>query len=469
MAVPAQRFLITAEVVRGRQIPIVQDFALRLLRVADSMETADFQAFFGWNGRELTELLGELLRAELVTETNGRLRLGTAGTMVFQGADDPVGPPVAIQSQLVKEYVGFDKVSFNLAPTASREPHVASLPLLQIVDRTRAAFATKEVPEALRRNWREFSEGRFSPQGQGPDPELQAILEVEPKAHFLSEVVVPVILQLQGEVRAEPNFSALEALGREGSRKELIASAARYAAALNGPADDSASLQLLRSIGLPLLDRFGAGAPAGAWARYALSDPKFDEERRPTVALCGSVVSPMVRTALLDRTAVWEASLPSGDGPILWLRPSLRQWGVGESFTTVASTLARRARGPNGLVLVCRFGEEKMPPGTRSERLVESGFSASVSVSGGHLPGSLEILLSPGRWALVLVHKPVTPGGLPIGGGFCSGAPTVVAGVSTIMRGFLAQPNVLRGRRGPDGENFDPRPMLRAALQDSAL
>jgi len=277
MAVPAQRFLITAEVVRGRQIPVVQDFALRLLRVAGSMDTADFQAFFGWDGRELTELLGELVRAELITEANGRLCLGTAGTMAFQGSDDPVGPPVAVQSQLVKEYVGFDKVSFNLARSAPREPHVASLPVLQIGDRTRAAFAAKAVPEAFRRNWREFSEGRFPPQGQGPDPELQAILEVEPKAHFLSEMVVPVVLQLQGEVRAEPNFSALEALGREGSRKELIASAARHVAALNGPGDDDASLRLLRSCGLPLLDRFGAGAPTVAWARYALSDPKFGE------------------------------------------------------------------------------------------------------------------------------------------------------------------------------------------------
>jgi len=176
----------------------------------------------------------------------------------------------------------------------------------------------------------------------------------------------------------------------------------------------------------------------------------------------------MARTALLDRTSGWEAAQPPGDRPILWLRPSLKQWGVGEAFTTVTSALARRPRGPDGLVLVCRFGEEKMPPGTKPERLVESGFSALVAVGGGQLPGSLEVLLNPGRWALVLVHRPVTPGGLPVGNGFCSGALSVVAGVSALMREFFTPSYVLRGRRGPDGENFDPRPMLEAALHDTA-
>ena len=155
LAVPAQRFLVTAEVVRGRQAPVVQDFALRLLRVVGSMDVEDLRSFFGWNGRELSELLGDLIRAELVIETEGRLSLGPAGTMAFAGADDLTGPPAAVRSELVKETVGFDKVSFNITGSFSRDPHVASLPVLQIADRGARCLLeqghTRSLPQKLAR------------------------------------------------------------------------------------------------------------------------------------------------------------------------------------------------------------------------------------------------------------------------------------------------------------------------------
>ena len=294
---------------------------------------------------------------------------------------------------------------------------------------------------------------------------MQAVLEVEPKRHFLSEVVIPVVLHLEGEVRVEPNFSTLAALGRDGSRKELIASISRHVAGLTSPDDEAVALRLLKSRGISVLDRFGAGAPAGSWARYAMSDPEFNEARRPTTALCGSVLSPMVRAALIDRTAEWEADRPPGDRPILWLRPRLRQWGVGEAFEDVASAVARKSGSHDPLVLLCRPGEERMPPAGKRGRLAESGFSALVCVGGDHVPGALEVVLSPRRWALVLVHRAVTPGGLPVGNGFCSAAPTVVSSVSAMVLDLLTRAPKLTARRSASSELFEAYPFLEAALQ----
>ena len=96
-----------------------------------------------------------------------------------------------------------------------------------------------------------------------------------------------------------------------------------------------------------------------------------------------------------------------------------------------------------------------MPPAGKQERLVENGFSALVSVGGGQVPGALEVVLSPSRWVLVLVHRAVTPGGMPVGNGFCSAAPTVVASVSAMMLDLLTHAPKLTARRGAGAEPFE--------------
>ncbi len=467
--VPAQRFLVSAEIVRGRQLPVVQDFALRLLRVAGPMAAADLQAFFGWSGRELRELLGGLLRAELVVETDGKLALGPVGQLAFRDAPEGAGPPTAVRAELVAQTVALDMVSFNLTAIASRAASTRHLPTLQVSDRRRASDAVKAVPEALRANWREFIGEWLFRHPDEPDPELQAILEVEPKGHFISELVVPVTMSLEGEVRAEANLSSLELSGRQGSRRDLIAAATRQFAAIQAPNDHAAALALMAAYELPVLDRFGPHAPPGAWARYALSDPKFDEARRPSVAVCGSVVSPMVRAALLDRTAEWETGLGRGDEPILWIRPGVANWGLGAAYSGVFSALARRSRAAGGIVLVCRSGESRLALASRPDLLTDGGFSSVLEIAGSGLPAALEIVFKPGRWALLLIHRPVGTGSFPVGHGICSAAPSLVTGVSNLVREALRHGTGAIGRRVGDGASLDLKEAIEESIKASEL
>ncbi len=88
VAIPAQLFNVRCHVSIDRQVPVMTDFAVRLLHLSGPLEVGALREYFGLSASELRNLL-ELLREEgLVGETNGRISLTSYAESRFAGSSE---------------------------------------------------------------------------------------------------------------------------------------------------------------------------------------------------------------------------------------------------------------------------------------------------------------------------------------------------------------------------------------------
>jgi hypothetical protein len=88
VAIPAQLFNVRCHVSIDRQVPVLTDFAVRLLHLSGPLEVSALREYFGLSASELRDLL-ELLREEgLVGEANGRISLTSYAESRFATSSD---------------------------------------------------------------------------------------------------------------------------------------------------------------------------------------------------------------------------------------------------------------------------------------------------------------------------------------------------------------------------------------------
>ncbi|WP_439672915.1 Piwi domain-containing protein (plasmid) [Cupriavidus necator] len=88
VAIPAQLFNVRCHVSIDRQVPVMTDFAVRLLHLSGPLEVDALRDYFGLSPSELRDLL-ELLREEgLVAEANGRISLTSYAEARFTASSD---------------------------------------------------------------------------------------------------------------------------------------------------------------------------------------------------------------------------------------------------------------------------------------------------------------------------------------------------------------------------------------------
>ncbi|MCW3605955.1 hypothetical protein [Burkholderia cenocepacia] len=88
VAIPAQLFNVRCHVTIDRQVPVMTDFAVRLLHLSGPLEVGALREYFGLSASEFRDLL-ELLREEgLVGEANGRISLTSYAESRFTASSD---------------------------------------------------------------------------------------------------------------------------------------------------------------------------------------------------------------------------------------------------------------------------------------------------------------------------------------------------------------------------------------------
>ena len=88
VAIPAQQFLVRCHVSVERQVPVMTEFAVRLLRLTGPLEVDALAAYFGLSGREVGDFL-DLLRVEgLVEDDDGKLVLTSYAEARFGSSED---------------------------------------------------------------------------------------------------------------------------------------------------------------------------------------------------------------------------------------------------------------------------------------------------------------------------------------------------------------------------------------------
>lgn len=88
VAIPAQLFNVRCHVSIDRQVPVMTDFAVRLLHLTGPLDVGALREYFGLSASELRDLL-EVLREEgLVSEANSRVSLTSYAESRFAASSD---------------------------------------------------------------------------------------------------------------------------------------------------------------------------------------------------------------------------------------------------------------------------------------------------------------------------------------------------------------------------------------------
>src|SRR5262249_42580039 len=120
VAIPAQQFHVRCHVSIERQVPVMTDFAVRVLHLTGPLEVGALREYFGLTGKELIHLLDLLQSEGLVDESGGRLSLTSYAEARFVGSSD--GLPrftriVERQSRPIFELLSYTPISKTLSST----------------------------------------------------------------------------------------------------------------------------------------------------------------------------------------------------------------------------------------------------------------------------------------------------------------------------------------------------------------
>jgi hypothetical protein len=148
VALPAQQFHVRCHVSIERQVPVMTDFAVRLLHLSGTLEVRALREYFGLTGKEVIDLLNLLSSEGLVEESAGRISLTSYAEARFVASSDDLPRFTRImerQSRPIFELLSYSPISKNLSGTywdntLELDLSSESGGLGQTVDRAQTAF-----------------------------------------------------------------------------------------------------------------------------------------------------------------------------------------------------------------------------------------------------------------------------------------------------------------------------------------
>ena len=404
--VPCRRFTIKANVTRERQMPVVDEFVLRLVHVVQKISVERLAGYFGFSGSEIETVLLELTERGLLESDDREISLSPKGQELFKGLTEGELPRLAAIEPWT-EGVWFDLVSRNIMTPA----RFRSLPnLLSIPEQPNA----RQVPETYARTAFEQNFHDYARRvRRHPDADQLAIYSIsEVEAGIYGYQPMPAECWLDCGTTLETSLH-LPFADNDPARFALLSMAAVDVwAMLSGPEQSASGLaDYERMTGDDRPGRLRQSGDASTWSQVlALGDRDGDPLIFGATYLdynvgkfCGVIESALAA----GRTA-------SGSPSIIWLRPGGTAWGrtfkVGETLQRIDETLSSGGvKDAQTIMIVPRA----VPTGQRRnlKRVFDEGRLAPT----GFYPADLEIILIPGVAAMVALHMDVGRHGAPIG------------------------------------------------------
>ncbi|MBX9778552.1 MAG: hypothetical protein K2Y71_29620 [Xanthobacteraceae bacterium] len=111
--IPCRRFLIRANVMRDRRLPVVDEFVLRTLKLCEDVPVRRLASYFGFSAAETEMVMADLTSAGLVVLEGDTARLHPSAHELFRGPKDAI--PLVVEVDSWVERLWFDLVSKNMA------------------------------------------------------------------------------------------------------------------------------------------------------------------------------------------------------------------------------------------------------------------------------------------------------------------------------------------------------------------
>ncbi len=441
--VPARRFQVEGTLLRSGYVSLATEFALRLLRDAEVLSPGELGAFLGFSDGETRTLVQELLLDGYLDVDGDRIRLAQKGERAFDPAS---GELRLLEVEPFSDTVTLDLVSFAPVeiPGAVRLPWLAEL---EPPDKDRSAAASREGTRGFRANFGEWRDARRRGERSSGLRLHTLDGDVVPLARSSVPVTIPMTYSPSQGDGVDPDFSALRDRGRRDARKELVEALSDAIKRIVAPGDHAE--------GAATTARWDGGVlsgPAGSrtvppllWLQIASRTPPaaLPDILAPAVRLAGSATSPGVLSVLsnfLDGVAGPETE----DVPVIWVPASHPAWGMSADLLDVTRQIKSGLAPKAGIVLLPRSDHEDKSIrhlartyGQGRDGRQIALFDTCVVIPPGALPLSLEIILQPGLWVVVLLHVP-SKDGFPVPIGYASRNVDVVSKVALLLGEVLS-------------------------------
>lgn len=403
--IACRRFTIKATITRDRQLPVVDEFVLRLLAVIDRISVPRMRAWFGFTESEIETVLVDMGRRNLIELNDDDVQLAPAGRDLFRSASVAGVPHVVEVSPLI-ENIWFDLVSRNMVPRSRAR---TTDYLVKVAEQPSA----RDLPEAYARaafeeNFRDYARRikRFA------DPDavsLYSISNVEGGIYGYQILRAAVVFDLD-RMKVRPIFPELG--DNVGSYQKLVL-AANEAWQLISPPDLSttAASEFERMTGetrfTPLINN---PSNENAW-----------REASKVTAVQGTGFTPTTGATYLSQNLEYLLSIigdtKAANEPceVVWLRPSGSSWGrtqrIPEALVQISDALRNVGRTSVSSTLVMPRSTSKTARFSH-KRL----FGKGVLLPQGRLPANMEVLIIGELVAIVNVHLGVGQYSVPVGG-----------------------------------------------------
>lgn len=401
--IACRRFNVRATITRERQMPVVDEFVLRLLAVTERLSISRMRSWFGFSESEMETVLVDLGRRSLVELEGDDVLLSPTARDLFRNIV-PGGVPQLVEVAPLLADVWFDLVSRNMVPP-SRGRETAHLVKL------REQPEAREIPDSFAReafelNFRDYARRirRF------PDADavnLYSVSDVEGGRYGFQTLRAGVAFE-PATFSIRPTFSDLADTPANFGKLTIAANEAWQVlgGSDGGPSTGSDYERMTGDNRLAALLREPSSGDAWAIALGAVDVPGF----RQTVG-----ATYLEKNAEILVEAVAKSTITNAKTDINWLRPNGSSWGRALQMADLIGFLRNAVHGAGANISTTTLS---MPRSThRSIRTDHKRlFDRGVLLPQSHLASNLEILFVPKVAAFVNVHLPVRGHSVPIGG-----------------------------------------------------
>lgn len=422
LMVPARRFQVEGTLLKSGYVSLATEYAMRLLRDAGELTPGELGAFLGFSDLETRTLVQELLLDGYLDATDDRIRLGARGERAF----DPITGEISLLDIIpLDEKVTLDQISFAPVdgPDHVRLPWITEI---EIPNKEKAAAASKEGTEGFRANFGEWRDRRFRKEGNSPIRLHTLSGDIIPLGRSTVPMNVPIVYSPSQGDGVDPDFAFLRDRGRRDARKDLIEALNSFVRGIVSPGDHAEGAAYTKDWdGGIFVGPFRSPTTNPlAWMQMASQTPPspLPTELFPSVRLGGSATSVGFVQRLisfLDGVSGPETE----DVPVIWMPASHAAWGASADLLDVTRQIKLNLAPRAGIVLMARSdaddrskrGLHRAYGGGRDGRPPPL-FDTCVAVPAHKIPLSLELIVQPSLWALVLLHIPSRDGfPIPIG------------------------------------------------------
>lgn len=404
--VPCRKFLVTANVTTDRRLPMVDEFALRLLKLGERLPVDRLARFMGLDDDEISVVVIDLMQRGLVDLDGDHVALHASTHDHFRGATD--GIPRILEVDTWIEHVWFDLISRSIVASG------AARPAPNLVD-VRASASSRELSPALARQ--AFEDGFVDYLAR-----VRRINNPDRVSLYAVSAIVPGrygTLTFEGadylSLNPEPTVASRllhEAPSRIGRHRPLVDALADAHKVLDHPPPASAAA-------LSDYSRLTGSRPEQLSVGQGRCD--LPGWLRAEAARSGPLRQPLVGASYIPRNVEVLCRVISAAAGVsqrdqrraldlLWLRPGGSAWGrspdLGNALDLVCQELVKRL-GKGTAIRRCLVvpQTERHDDQRRFDRL----FDAAVLAPSDFASPALEILHVPGVVAVVMIRQTLAP------------------------------------------------------------